>query len=122
MREMLDVLSDQTRKILMFVPYHHFNQPAPGSLDAARWDECKRRMVEIAGPFSNAHVLDFMIPSEITLRDANYWDVLHYNVVVADRLAELIAQDIEERSGVQGLFDYLSASDGASAQVGGANQ
>ncbi len=122
MRAMLTALPESTLKIFLFVPYHHFNQSPPGSLSDAYWRECKRRVTNIAAEFPNAHVLDFMIPSEITLRDANYWDVLHYNVAVADRLAELIAQGVQERSGVPGLFDYLSAGDGSFGDVGGANQ
>lgn len=106
-REMLSVLPEVTRKIILFVPYHHFHQPAPGSRDAAVWQECKRRLSAIAGAFVGSHVLDFMIPSKITLADENYWDVLHYNRASANLIVELIAQGVQLGRGVPEYFDYL---------------
>ena len=107
LREMLDVLPEATQKIVMFPPYHHFRHPVPGSLAAAQWEECRKRITKIAGSAANALVLDFMIPSEITLRDENYWDDIHYTVEVADRLAALIGRAATEKSGVPGLFHLL---------------
>lgn len=107
LREMLSALPEETTKIILFVPYHHFQQPAPGSRDAVIWQECKRRLTDMAGAFTNSHVLDFMIPSEITLIDENYWDVLHFNRATADRVAELIAQGVREGRGAPGYFEYL---------------
>lgn len=112
MTEMLSALPERTLKVLVFVPYHHFNQPAPGSRKAARWRECKRRLTRIASGFTNTHVLDFMIPSRITLRDENYWDVLHYTVEVADRLGELIATGVREKCRIAGFMDYLRPEPG----------
>jgi hypothetical protein len=109
LREMLGRLPAATQKILLFVPYHHFHQPQPGSEADTRWRECKRRLTRLAGGFDNTHVLDFMIPSEITLRDENYWDPLHYNTEVATRIAELIAWALRERTGAPGRFEYLLA-------------
>ncbi|MFQ5956125.1 MAG: hypothetical protein ACE5JZ_13755, partial [Kiloniellales bacterium] len=103
MVEMLRALPDETVKVLMFVPYHHFHQPAPGSLLDAQWTECKRRLTDLAARFENTHVLDFMIHSEITLRDQNYWDPLHYDTVIATRLASLIAEAVKTRRGADGL-------------------
>lgn len=113
LRDMLAALPEATRKIVIFVPYHHLNQPAPGSRRAAYWRECKRRIVEIAEDFANSYVLDFMIPSEITRRDENYWDRLHTTVEVADRVSELIAQGVRTRCGVEGLMSYLSTRPGS---------
>lgn len=113
--EMLGALPGQTLKILLIAPYHLFAQPAEGSLQAARWAECKRRLADLAGRTENTHVLDFMIESEITGRDENYWDPLHYSVEVADRLPGLIAFAVRERRGIPGWFDYLlPAREGAS--------
>jgi hypothetical protein len=112
LRAMLSALPDTTRKIVVFVPYHQINQPAPGSRRAAVWRECKRRLTEIAEGFANAHVLDFMIPSKITRHDENYWDRLHTTVEVADRVSELIAQGVRTRCGVEGLMRTLSTKTG----------
>ncbi len=108
MREMLAALPERTRKILVFVPYHHFNQAVPGSRQAAFWRECKRRLTAIAGEFASTHVLDFMIASDITLRDENYWDQLHTTVETADRVSELIAEGVRTRCGIEGLMRTLS--------------
>ena len=94
MRQMLSALPQRTRKVMIFVPYHHFAQPAPGSRGAAVWRECKRRLSDIAGEFENTHVLDFMIASDITLRDENYWDNLHTTIEIAGRVAELITEAV----------------------------
>jgi hypothetical protein len=37
------------------------------------WDEYKRREWELADAIPNATAVDFMLPSPITLGDANYW-------------------------------------------------
>ncbi len=87
----LSVLPADTRKILVFVPYHRHHQPASHTRSGAKWSECKKRVANIAGRHPNSVVLDFMIPSPITTRDENYWDPLHYSVSVADRLARLVA-------------------------------
>ena len=112
MAEMLRALPDETVKVLMFVPYHHFHQPAPGSRQDAYWAECKRRLTKLAAGFANTHVLDFMIHSEITLRDRNYWDPLHFDRNIASQLIALIARAVETRRGGDGRYRYLTP-DGA---------
>lgn len=107
---MMTRLPAETTKVFLFVPYHHFTQPAPGSLDEARWAECKQRFVARAGRLSNAHVLDFMYLSQITGIDQNYWDPLHFSVEIAARIPALIAGGVATERGQEGLFRYLSAS------------
>ena len=108
--EMLAELPDETTKILLLVPYHRYNQPRPGSEAAAQLEECKRRLTEMAATRPNGHVVDFMIDSEITRRDENYWDVLHYGVDVAARLADLIAEAAAGRADRDDLYRYLTPS------------
>jgi len=80
----------QTQKLLVFVPYHAHHQPKPGTLEAASWNTCKSRVRDIASQHHNTSVIDFMIASPITTRDENYWDPLHYNLGVANQLAQFI--------------------------------
>lgn len=110
---MLGRLPAETLKIVMFVPYHAYLQPARGSGEAARWRECKRRFARMAaaGEGTNTHVLDFMISSDITERDENYWDKQHFSLAVAERLGELIAAGAREGRGQTRLFDYLRPAD-----------
>ena len=107
MSEMLERLPEETVKVLMFVPYHYIRQPENEDKEWARWDECKRRLAMLAAMHSNTHTIDFMIASEITTSDKNYWDPLHYTVEVADQLAELIAVGIRERRGIPNFFKYV---------------
>ena len=107
MRDMLARLPDETAKVLMFVPYHSVRLPDEGTIEWARWDECKRRLATMAAQSPNAHTIDFMVRSQITMSDENYWDALHYTNEIASRLAELIDIGISERRGQAGLFDYI---------------
>lgn len=107
MAAMLSRLPERTTAVLAFVPYHHFIQPAPGSLDAARWAECKKRLTDIATARPDTHVVDFMFYSAITRRDENYWDAQHYSAAVSDELVGYIAEAIERRDGRTGYYRYL---------------
>jgi hypothetical protein len=62
-------------------------QPRPGSGEAIVWQECKKRLAAMVAAAPHARLVDFMIPGPVTTEDANYWDVLHYRVSVADWLA-----------------------------------
>lgn len=104
---MLTALPADTLKVLFFVPYHYFSQPARWTGAALRWQECKRRISAIAERHPNTHVLDFMIGSEITRRDENYWDPLHFSLTVGHRIIALLAAGAHERRGQPDLFDYL---------------
>ncbi|MGQ0677731.1 MAG: hypothetical protein ACT4N4_16820 [Rhodospirillales bacterium] len=107
---MLSGLPDATLKILVVMPYHFNNQPGPGSREAAVWAECKRRLAAMAGSRRNAHVVDFMIESDITRRDGNYWDPLHYTQAVAATLTQAIGDAVRERRDRQGLYRYFGPS------------
>ncbi len=103
----LGVLPADTRKILVFVPYHRHRQPAPHTRSGAQWAECKKRVAKIAKRHPNSVVLDFMIPSPITIHDENYWDPLHYKVSVADRFARLIADGASGKTAPGGEYVVL---------------
>lgn len=90
LEEILDRFPDEAVKMVAAMPVHVAAQPVPGSREAAREAECKRRIAEI-GKRTGALVVDFRIASELTREDANYWDPLHYRLAVADRLADWIA-------------------------------
>lgn len=79
------------REVLAYMPAHIGFQPRLGSAKAARLEECKRRIAEIASRH-NAAFIDFNIQSAITSHDDNYWDPLHYRLPIAER----IVADIEE--------------------------
>ena len=105
---MLDSLPGETLKILYFVPYHHFHQAPPGGRQDARWSECKRRIAAMAGQRANTHVLDFMVPSAITLEDTNYWDPLHYGTDVAIQIARWLHDAVRDQGGADGPYIDLT--------------
>lgn len=93
---MLDQLPESSRIILFFVPFHSYYQAQPGSRKMIRWNECKRRVTQIASRYNDAYVLDFMIRSEITRKDSNYWDHKHYTVTIGNMLSEMIGDAVAD--------------------------
>lgn len=83
--------------VIAFMPVHIRSQPVPGSLEAAKENECKQRIIEIARHY-RAPVVDFRIWSEITSTDSNYWDPLHYRLPIADRVVSGIARALTTRN------------------------
>jgi hypothetical protein len=92
LERMLDKLPPETVKILFVTPFHHHAQPVPGSEKEILWGEFLRRLVALAKNRPRTCVLNFNIPSPITMEDSHYWDPGHYTVVVAARLAALIEE------------------------------
>ena len=83
-------LPPSTTLVLYFTPYHTYVQHSNGPGFAAMFEACKRATVEFARRRPNTLVLDFMIPSELTRNDANYWDGVHVSWPTAQRLAGVI--------------------------------
>ncbi len=107
MTEMLSSLPSETRKVMIFAPMHRAVMPEPGSKGASVIAECKARLVRIAAEAENVHVLDFMIESDISRQDSNFWDGHHFRDEVADQLIELIAAGLSERRGQPDRMDYI---------------
>jgi hypothetical protein len=87
LEELLQKSSASALRMLAFMPLHIAAQPVPGSLDAAQIDVCKSRIAAIARNHG-VKLADFSIPSEITTKDANYWDPLHYRLPIAGRIVD----------------------------------
>jgi len=73
------------------MPAHVSAQAVPGSAKAARAEECKARIAEMAKRHEAA-LVDFNIDSKITSNDDNYWDRLHYREPIADRIVADLAE------------------------------
>lgn len=82
------------RAALVFMPVHVTAQPRPGSSAYQVEQSCKARISEIASRY-NIPVIDFRIPSPITLDESNYWDRLHYRVPVGDDIAAHMAEALK---------------------------
>ena len=110
MDAMLAAVPAETTKVLLFVPYHTTLIERIPPVQRAWYDECKRRLSELAAGTPDTHVLDFMIGSSITRDDARYWDAQHYNVATATQIGEAIARGVTWRRSEPGLFNYLGGS------------
>jgi len=84
-------LAKKAETILVFAPLHG-DYLARG---AVLYAECKTRLLRIAEA-NSVRVIDFMIDSEITRVDDNYWDSLHYRAPVARILERDIAAVLRE--------------------------
>jgi hypothetical protein len=91
LRELLETAPAAAEKLVFFVPYHIAEQPRPGSREAIVWNTCKARVAALVAAAPHARLVDFMIPSQVTRADDNYWDPLHYRVAVARWLAVSLA-------------------------------
>ena len=107
LRDMLSALPAETRKVLLFVPYHHYFQAQPGTETYVRWQECRRRITAMVAGVGNTALLDFMIASPLTMRDEHYWDPLHYTAEVAARFVPLIVRGARNRPAPDGEYRLL---------------
>lgn len=72
--------------IVAFMPVHVAAQPSPSTEAGAVEAECKARIVDVAARH-RAKVIDWRYRSALTGQDSNYWDLLHYRIPVAQRIA-----------------------------------
>ncbi len=84
----LAALPASTRKLVFFTPGHIGQQGTPGSDLAGLLAACKRDVSVLAAGIPAVTVVDFDIPSPITLDKSHYWDPVHYRVPIADRLMD----------------------------------
>ena len=91
LRPVLAALPRDAGVILFFVPAGDARLTAPGQPGADVWDECKRRVAELASEHENVLAVDFMKPSPITNDDDGYWDGQHFRVAIADRIVRGLA-------------------------------
>lgn len=106
LREMLSALPPETEVVLAFMPVHVAAQPVPGTREAAVEAECKARIAAI-GKSHGAVVADWRIPSEITTKDTNYWDNLHYRLPIAHRIASDLAGPVRAGRETDGSYRIL---------------
>ena len=103
LEEILSEIPGQTAKVLAFMPVHVRTRSPDAQLDL-----CKARVSEIGQQFG-ATVIDWRIPSSITLEDSNYWDSLHYRVSVAKKIAhDLSAAFLTKKPSIDGTYQVLS--------------
>jgi len=103
MSDLLLSLDDDTIKIILFVPYHYKTIYS----GYERYEQCKSEISKLSGNFENIHLVDFMFFSDITTKDSNYWDSLHYRVDIAEQVPSLISRTIKYRKGVDNKTRYI---------------
>jgi hypothetical protein len=108
LEQMLERLPVSTLKIVIVPPFHIYHQATPGSMEAIKWDEFKRRVATIVCRHQNIALIDFMIESPITTRDENFLDQIHYRVPVAQEIARLIAAGAFSQVDGPNFYRYCS--------------
>ena len=99
------------RIVLLLPPVHIKALPQPDSLAALEEEECKARVARL-GAENRAPVIDFRVNSQITSRDDNFWDPLHYRVAIAERVAQGVAQALTTgRSSAEGEWRLLKPAE-----------
>jgi len=101
----------QTLKIGYFVPFHAHHQAKPGSDQFALWNACKVKAAHVLGAVPNTSLLDFLIPSPITMEDSHYVDGQHYTTTVASDLARLLYAGVADPSETASEYRVLSRPD-----------
>ncbi len=103
MNDILGSLNKDTIKIILFVPYHY-------NKIYRRYDhlmQCKNEISKLSSNFDNVHLVDFMFFSDITTKDSNYWDSLHYRLDIAEQIPTLMFQTIKYRKGIDNKTKYI---------------
>ena len=103
MGDILRSLDNDTIKIILFVPYHYKNIYN----GRERFEQCKNEISKLSSDFENIHLVDFMFYSDITTKDSNYWDPLHYRLDIAEQIPLLISQTIKYRKGIDNKTKYI---------------
>jgi hypothetical protein len=94
LQRFLASVGPKARVVLVFPPRHVSAIPAAGSAAAAELDACKNAFRRLAETRSNTWMVDFLIDSQFTRREDDFWDTIHYRGPVAraieDRLADVL--------------------------------
>lgn len=94
--DMLDRIPDDTAVHLFFVPYHLSHGGYRNAEEHARTRACKQSVLDLVADRPNVTVTDFMIPSEYTASDRNYWDSLHTTIGAASELVRLLDRAVQD--------------------------
>jgi hypothetical protein len=84
---LLEAPPPATRVVLLIPPMHVWHVQG----NAAGYRECKRQALSIATRRPNILVLDYLLDGPITREDRNYWDAIHYDDFVAERIEREVA-------------------------------
>ena len=103
MSKIFDSLNDEVIKLIVFVPYYYKLMYSAHE----KFNECKNKLIKFSRQYKNTYVVDFMFDSDIINNDSNYWDVLHYRVHVAEKVAELMHNAFTNMDDVSNEVRYL---------------
>ncbi len=74
--EMVNIIDAKTHITFVLVPFHFYHSYGQRPVV----DECINRIRRLILGRPNTMFVDFMIASELTTKDNNYWDSLHYRL------------------------------------------
>lgn len=82
-----------TRVVLLMPPMHVWHVHG----NAAAYRECKRQALAVAERRKEVLVLDYLLDGPVTRADRNYWDAIHYDDPIAERIERDIATALDGR-------------------------
>lgn len=104
--ELMLSIPEGTNVIVAYMPVHAAAIPKPGTMSAAKENECKSRILTSANGRA-AHVVDFRLQSDITTNDTNYWDNLHFRLPIGAVIINGISEAIRTRQAdLNGRWTY----------------
>ncbi len=96
LKKSISLVNEKTRVVLMLVPYHQNALGAANGATMLKYNECKKRILEISSKLKNVDFIDFMYRSAFTSKDENYWDPLHFNEQGAKQIENALIKYIAE--------------------------
>jgi len=97
---LLEAAPPTTHVVLLMPPMHVWHVHG----NAAAYRECKRQALAVASHRTGTFVLDYLLDGPITREDRNYWDAIHYDDPIAERIerdvAAAVAGDFRAEAGM----------------------
>lgn len=89
--QLLTRLPAETVVVLVMPPRHLSARPAQGSAAEAQAQACKERFAALISQRPHTQLLDFRLRPDMTERDEDYWDPVHYRAPIARKMEVEIA-------------------------------
>jgi hypothetical protein len=91
LKAQLAAMPSDATKLLIMPPVHAASLARAGSADETRDMKCKMQILAIARQ-SGAAMLDYRFASELSIKDENFWDPLHYRRAIAEMIERDLGQ------------------------------
>lgn len=98
--ETLDLIPPETKTLIVHMPVNVMAQTAPGTRAEQAEKECVHRIQGIAQSHS-VPVFDMAFASPFTTNDLNYWDRMHYRLLLGEQIVKALGQAYRDRKSTE---------------------